>query len=157
MNAQTGILEENGLSLRISEMEDIAYGFVYTGTFSPDYYVRIKTEEVSPGAYRLVAITGAKTVSIENINGSPQNLTWSSSGRYVVFNNVDVYAGDGSTGIILLNVQTGKYIEIGRDQFINGKDLGQREKLDIYSIVWLDSNRFSGGIGSSRDQLQQND
>lgn len=143
VNAQTGIVEENGLKLQISDMEDIAFGFVHTGNFSPDYHVRIKTEEVDPGAYRLVAITGAKTVAIENISGSPQNLTWSSSGKYVVFNNVDVYAGDGSTGITLLNVQSGKYIEIGRDQFINGKDLGQREKLDIYNIVWLDSNRFS--------------
>lgn len=135
-------IEENGLKFRISDMEDIAFGYVHTAKFSPDSDVLIVTEETGVGAYRL-ATPYLNSHSIENISGSPQDFTWSSSGQYVVFHNVDVYAGAGSTGLMLLNVQSGKYIEISKDQFINGKDLGQREKLNIYSIVWLDSNSFS--------------
>lgn len=38
-------IEENGLKLRISDMEDIAFGYVHTAEFSPDSDVLIVTEE----------------------------------------------------------------------------------------------------------------
>jgi hypothetical protein len=36
------------------------------------------------------------TKSCTKIYGSPQNFTLSPSGKYLVFHNIDFYAGDGS-------------------------------------------------------------
>lgn len=60
-----------------------------------------------------------------------------------MIHSTDYYADTGSTGIVVLNVQSGHFMEITREQIINEKDLGHREKLNIYNIVWLDSERFS--------------
>jgi hypothetical protein len=134
---------ENGLELNVSEMEDIAFGFVHTGKFSPDGDVQLIIKKIDHGLSSLAFRTYFKTHSVDDIVVSPRSYAWSSSGKYVVIHNVDYYADDGSTGIIILNVQSGHYIEITSDQLINGKDLGKRDKLNIYNIVWLDSNRFS--------------
>lgn len=135
--------KDNGLELHVSEMEDIAFGFVHTGTFSPEGDVQIIIEELDHGLYTLAFRTNLNTHKVDNISVSPKSYTWSSTGKYVVIHNVDYYADDGSTGILILNVQSGHYIEITSDQLINEKDLGKRNKLNIYNIVWLDSNRFS--------------
>jgi len=124
-------------------MEDIAFGFVYNGTISPDGDVVIITEELDHGISKLAFRTYYTTHKVDEIYVSPLSYTWSPSGKYVVIRNIDFYAGDGSTGIIILNVQSGHYIEITREQIINGMELGKREKLNIYNIVWLDSERFS--------------
>ena len=134
---------ENGLELDISEMEDIAFGFVHTGMYSPEGDVQLITKDLDHGLHSLAFRTNLKTHSVKDIFVSPKSYSWSSSGKYVVIHNIDYYADDGSTGIVVLNVQSGHYIEITRDQLINGVDLGKRDKLNIYNIVWLDSNRFS--------------
>ncbi|MGL1894206.1 MAG: hypothetical protein OCD02_21430 [Spirochaetaceae bacterium] len=134
---------ETGLELNVSQMEDIAFGFVHTGEFSPDYEVQIKAEEIEFNSFILTIKTQSKTYSIESLSVSPISFSWSSSGRYVVIHNIDYYAGEGSTGIVVLNVQTGHFIEINKDQIIGGREIGKRDKLNIYNIVWLDLDRFS--------------
>jgi len=135
--------EENGLELNVSDMEDIAFGFVHTGIYSPEGNVVIVTEEMDHGIQTLGFRTFAKTHTVENIFVSPINFFWSASEKYVVIHNIDFYANEGSTGITVLNVQSGQYIEISKDQIINGQDLGKRDKLNIYNIVWLSPTKFS--------------
>ncbi len=134
---------ENGLELKISEMEDISFGFVHTGMYSPEGNVLIVTEEIDHGIHTLAFRTFAKTHTVENALVSPENFFWSASEKYVVIHNIDFYANEGSTGITILNVQSGQYIEIEKDQIINGQNLGNRNKLAIYHIVWLSSTKFS--------------
>jgi len=135
--------EDNGLELKVSEMEDIPFGFVHTGKYSPEGNVLIVTEEIDHGIKTLAFRTFKKKHIVENAFVSPENFFWSASEKYVVIHNIDFYANEGSTGITVLNVQSGQYIEIGTDQIINGQNLGNRDRFNIYNIVWLSSTKFS--------------
>lgn len=135
--------EENGLELKASYMEDVSFGFVHTGLYSPEGNVVIVTEDIDHGIQTLAFRTFTETHTVENIFVSPKNFFWSASEKYVVIHNIDFYANEGSTGITVLNVQSGQYIEISKDQIINGQNLGKRDKLNIYNIVWLSSTKFS--------------
>lgn len=146
--------EENGLELKVSYMEDVSFGYIHTGLYSPEGHVVIETEEIEHGIQTLAFRTFGKTHTVENIFVSPINFFWSATEKYVVIHNIDFYANEGSTGITVLNVQSGQYIEISKNQIINEQDLGNRDKLNIYNIVWLSSTKFtliasSGYLGYS--------
>jgi len=52
--------EDNGLELKVSEMEDIPFGFVHTGKYSPEGNVLIVTEEIDHGIKTLAFRTFKK-------------------------------------------------------------------------------------------------
>lgn len=134
---------EAGLELEVSEMDEVAFGFVHKGKVSPDGDVWLITEEIDHGYQKLAFRTYFKTHMVDDISVSPESFSWSPTGKYVVIHNIDYYADAGSIGIVLLNVESGHFIEITSEQISSGIDLGKREKINIYNIVWLDENSFS--------------
>lgn len=135
--------KENGLELKVSNMEDISFGYLHTGLYSPEGHVVLENEEIDHGIQTLALRTFGEILTFENLFVSPKNFFWSASEKYVVIHNIDLYANEGSTGITVINVQSGQFIEIGKDQIINEQDLGNRDKLNIYNIVWLSDTKFS--------------
>jgi len=79
---------ENGLELDVSEMEDIAFGFVHTGMFSPEGDVQLITKDLDHGLYSLAFNTYFKTHSVDDIVVSPKSYTFQGNKSRVIFANI---------------------------------------------------------------------
>jgi len=116
--------------------------FVYTGNKSPDGSVELVSEEIDPTSTKIIIRSALSSKTVEGVYLSPLKNYWSENGKYVILNNVDTYAGSGTYSIVLLHVESVKYVSIDMDQLFDGIDVGDREMLNVKNIVWLNDQSF---------------
>jgi hypothetical protein len=117
-------------------------GFVYSGNKSPKRSVELVIEPIDPTSDKVTIKSASSNKTVEGVYLSPLKNYWSENGKYVILNNVDTYAGSGTYSIVLLNVESVKYVSTDMDQLFEGIDVGDREMLYIKNIVWLNDQSF---------------
>ncbi|MFT6922175.1 MAG: hypothetical protein ACJA1C_001177 [Crocinitomicaceae bacterium] len=129
-------------SLESTTMKEPLEGFVYSGNKSPEGSVELVSELIDPTSYKVSVKSTSSNKTIEGVGLSPLKNYWSENGKYVILDNVDSYAGSGTYSVVLLNVESVKYVSIDMDQLFDGIDVGDREMLYIKNIVWLNDQSF---------------
>jgi hypothetical protein len=117
-------------------------GFVYYGNKSPNGSVELVSESIDPTSDKITVKSATSNKTVEGVYLSPLKNYWSENGNYVILNNIDTYAGSGTYSIVLLNIESVKYVSINMDQLFEGIDVGEREMLYIKNIVWLNDQSF---------------
>ena len=123
-------------------MNEPLEGFVYSGNKSPEGSVELVSELIDPTSYKVIMKSASSNKIVEGVELSPLKNYWSENGKYVILDNVDSYAGSGTYSVVLLNVESVKYVSIDMDQLFEGIDVGDREMLYIKNIVWLNDQSF---------------
>jgi hypothetical protein len=129
-------------SLESSIMKEPLERFVYSGNKSPDGSVELISEPIDPTSNKIIIKSALSSKTVEGVYLSPLKNYWSENGKYVILDNVDTYAGSGTYSIVLLNVESLKYVSIDMDQLFEGVDVGDREMLYVKNIVWLNDQSF---------------
>jgi len=133
---------EKGFKIALSNSETSGKRFFHKSDVNPSKTIRIDGEEVDPGTYTVQINSEKLKYKLRDVYCAPDQYYWPKKGKYVLLNNVDIYANSGTESIYVLNVLTGSFIEIDKTQFQEGLKVGNREMLNIELIYWLDETTF---------------
>lgn len=129
--------------LKIKEFKEDKHSFSHTGITSPNGSTKLLLTDVDHGFVTIEVRSNFNTFTIKDLLVSPAEIVWSASGEFILIHEKDFYTGAGSNGITIINLTSGKYQKISSEIMHEGTDVGLREKLNIYNLVWLDENTFA--------------